>query len=380
MSDHPIKFSQPDIDDKALEYVRRSLGSGELSGDGPFSKKCADWLFGVLGKQALLTHSATAALDMAAILADVGPGDEVIMPSFTFSSTANAVVLRGAMPVFVDIRPDTLNLDEALLEGARSERTKAVIPVHYAGVACEMDAIDSFARAHNLMVIEDAAQAYLASYRDRPLGTLGALSCLSFHVTKNVVSGEGGALLVNDSRLLERAHIIREKGTNRRQFINKEVQKYEWLDLGSSYLLSDVLAALLLSQLEKSAEITARRLEIWQRYHMALADAERKGLLRRPAPPPYAKHNAHIYWVEMASADIASKVRERMAQAKIPCPHHYIPLHSAPAGRKFGRTGSAMTVTDRVTFAMARLPLHSRMTNDDVDRTVDALLGTLRSI
>lgn len=365
------RFSRPSIDAKALEYFQISLESGEIGGDGPFTTKCHEWLRASLGTSALLTHSCTGALEMTALLAEVGPGDEVIMPSYTFTSTANAFVLRGATPVFTDIREDTLNLDERLLAQAWSPCTKAIVPVHYAGVACDMDAICAFAKAHGLLVIEDAAQALGASHKGMPLGTLGDLGCLSFHVTKNVVSGEGGALILNNRSFVERAHIIREKGTNRTQFINHKVDKYEWLDLGSSYLPSDLLAAVLLSQLERSGEIVARRLAVWNRYHAAFETAERRGLLRRPVVPDYAGHNGHIYYLLLPDASSSEEFRKRLSGRRIPLQTHYVPLHSAPAGRRFGRTATGMNVTERTAATLVRLPIHAELS----DQAVDDILG-----
>ena len=372
-----VPFSKPSIDAQALNYVRQSLESGDISGDGPFTQKCHDWLARALGSPALLTHSCTGALEMAALLAKVGPGDEIIIPSFTFVSTANAFVLRGATPVFVDIREDTLNLDERLLPAAITPRTRAIVPVHYAGVACDMDPILALARENKLMVVEDAAQGYGAAYKGRALGTMGALGCLSFHVSKNIVSGEGGALIMNDAALVERAHILREKGTNRTAFLNRKVDKYEWLDLGSSYLPSDLLAALLLSQFEQAEKITARRLDIWQRYHAALEPAERAGVLRRPVIPAYATHNAHIYYVLLRDADAARNFRQRLLKSEVGALTHYVPLHSAPAGLRFGHTGSDMTVTDRTAACLVRLGLYPGMTDQSVDRTISALLDAV---
>lgn len=375
-----VRFSHPDLDPQALAYVRQSLESGELAGDGPFTRRCCAWLQKRLGSPAMLAHSGTAALEMAALLLDLMPGDEVIMPSFTFSATANAVVLRGATPVFVDVHPETLNLDERLLAGALSPRTRAIFPVHYGGVACDMDAINAFAGAHGLLVVEDAAQAYLAYYKDKPLATLGTLGCLSFHVTKNIVSGEGGALIVNDPALLTRAYLVAEKGTNRRDFIRGEVNRYEWLDVGSSYLPSDILAALLLAQLERDLAMTDRRVTIWNRYHAAFAQAEQQGLLRRAVLPDFARHNGHLFFLVMPRAEQATRLRGWMADAGIPCPHHYVPLHSAPAGRKFGREGSSMAVTERDAAALLRLPLHAALSDQDVDRVIDRLLGGLAPV
>jgi dTDP-4-amino-4,6-dideoxygalactose transaminase len=373
----PIEFSKPRVGAKALSYIQESLESLNIAGDGPFTARCHEWLRHEFASPALLTHSCTAALEMSALLLDVGPGDEVILPSYTFTSTANAFVLRGATPVFVDIREDTLNLNETLLEQALSPSTKAVVPVHYAGVACEMDTILAFAEAHKLAVIEDAAQAHLSRYKGKPLGSFGALGCLSFHVSKNLVSGEGGALVVNDERLLERAHILREKGTNRTAFLNRKVDKYEWLDLGSSYLPSDLLAALLLAQLEDAAEITARRVAIWKRYQEAFAAAERDGCLLRPHPPEHSAANGHIYHILLPTPEGARKVRQHLKDAGVPSHTHYVPLHSTPAGRRFGRAATAMTVTDRVAETLIRLPIHDGLQEPAVDRIVTIVYEAL---
>lgn len=371
-------FSKPSIADRAFEYLRTCLQSGELGGDGPFTQRCHALLREYYGVPVLLTHSCTGALDMAAILTNVGAGDEVIMPSYTFSSTANAFVLRGATPVFVDIRQDTLNLDEQLVHEAITSRTKAIVAVHYAGVSCEMDSICQTATAHGLFVVEDAAQGYGSTYHGRALGTLGHLGALSFHVTKNVISGEGGALLVNDQKLTERAYIIREKGTNRAQFASHKVDKYEWLDLGSSYLPSDLIAALLLAQMEQADLVNQRRLEIWNKYQSAFATAEVCGRLTRPHVPVHCGHNGHIYYLLLPDARIAEHFRERLAQADVPSPHHYVPLHSAPAGRRFGRTATAMTVTDRVANTLVRLPIHAELCEADIERVIATVLEAVR--
>src|SRR5690242_18224901 len=290
-----IPFNKPYMTGRELEYIAQAHANGHLSGDGPFTKQCHTWLEQRTGcKKALLTHSCTGALEMAALLLDLQPGDEVIMPSFTFVSTANAFVLRGAVPVFVDIRSDTLNLDERLIEAAITPRTRAICVVHYAGVGCEMDAIMAIAEKHNLFVIEDAAQGILSTYRHRPLGSIGHLAALSFHETKNVISGEGGALLINDSRFVERAEIIREKGTNRSKFFRAQVDKYTWVDIGSSWLPGEVTAAFLAAQLEHADEITARRLAVWDRYFEWAAPFEADGLLKRPVVPESCAHNAHM--------------------------------------------------------------------------------------
>jgi len=373
-----VDFSKPFLVGRELENLRQSLESRRLAGDGPFTKHCHDWLERHYQCSTLLTHSCTAALEMAAMLADLGPGDEVIMPSYTFSSTANAVVLRGACPVFVDVRPETINLDERLLEQALTPRTKAILPVHYAGVACEMDTINAFARQHKLMVIEDAAQAYLCSYKGRALGTLGSLGALSFHESKNIVSGEGGALLINDPALVERAHILREKGTNRTQFLRREVTKYEWLDIGSSYLPSDLIAAVLFAQLQDAETIIARRRDIWAAYHDRLAPLEQAGRLQRPVVPAEAIHNGHIYYIVLPDAATAGNLLAGLRAREIAATTHYVPLHSAPAGRKFCRTAGSMAVTDMIAACLVRLPLHALLDTADIDRVAGAVAEILQ--
>jgi dTDP-4-amino-4,6-dideoxygalactose transaminase len=308
-------------------------------------------------RRALLTHSCTAALEMAAILADLGPGDEVIMPSFTFVSTANAVVLRGALPVFVDVRADTLNIDESLIEAAITPRTKAIFVVHYAGVACEMDAIMSLARRHHLLVMEDAAQGLMSSYRGRPLGSIGDLAAISFHETKNVIAGEGGVLLINDPALIARAEIIREKGTNRSQFFRGQVDKYTWVDIGSSYVPGEVAAAFLLAQLEHAAEITEERLTLWALYHEAYQGLESAGALRRPMVPDHCRHNAHMYYLLLSDLSARTRFIEELNKAGVNTVFHYVPLHSSPAGRKYGRTHGSMTITERYSERLVRMPM-----------------------
>lgn len=353
-----IPFNKPFMTGKELWYIAQAHANGHLAGDGSFTKKCNAWLEARTGAQkALLTHSCTAALEMAAILADIQPGDEVIMPSYTFVSTANAFVLRGAVPVFVDIRPDTLNIDENLIEAAITERTRAIVPVHYAGVSCEMDTIMDIARRHGLLVIEDAAQGVMATYKGRPLGSIGHMSALSFHETKNIISGEGGALLVNDPRLSERAEIIREKGTNRSQFFRGQVDKYTWVDLGSSFLPGELIAAFLWAQMEEADAITGRRLAIWHTYHQGFADLERNGLARRPVIPASCGHNAHMYYLLLANVDSRTRFIERLKQEGIHCVFHYVPLHSAPEGRKVGRVHGDLAHTVALSGRLVRLPL-----------------------
>ncbi len=353
-----VPFNKPYMTGKELFYIAEAHFNGMLAGDGPFTKKCHRWLEEETGaKKALLTHSCTAALEMAAILADIQPGDEVIMPSYTFVSTANAFVLRGGVPVFVDIRPDTLNIDETLIEAAITPRTKAIVPVHYAGVACEMDTIMDIARRHNLLVIEDAAQGVFSTYKGKTLGTIGHLGAYSFHETKNVISGEGGALLINDERFVERAEIIREKGTNRSQFFRGQVDKYTWVDVGSSYLPGEVIAAFLWAQLEDAGNITARRLAIWDQYHRGLHALERQGRLRRPIVPAECRQNAHMYYILLDSLEARTRLIEDMRREEIYPVFHYVPLHSSPAGRKYGRTHGELPVTEDLSDRLLRLPM-----------------------
>lgn len=369
-----IPFNKPHMTGKELWYIAQAHAAGQLAGDGEFTKRCSAWLERRTGsRKALLTHSCTAALEMAALLADVRPGDEVIMPSFTFVSTANAFALRGATPVFVDVRPDTLNIDERLIRAAVTARTRAIVPVHYAGVGCEMDEIMSIAAEHNLLVIEDAAQALMASYRDRPLGTIGQFGTLSFHETKNVISGEGGALLVNDEDCIQRAEIVREKGTNRAQFFRGQVDKYTWVDLGSSYLPSELVAAFLCAQMEEADPITSRRLALWDKYHQAFAGAERAGKLRRPIVPPHCTHNAHMYYLLLPTLAARTAFIEQMKGAGIQCVFHYVPLHSAPAGGTLGRYGEPLPVTDNISERLVRLPMWLGL-EEHQERVIDAAL------
>jgi len=358
MSQNRIPFNRPYMTGRELAYIAQAHANGHLSGDGPFTKRCNAWLEQTTGAmRALLTHSCTAALEMAALLLDLEPGDEVIMPSFTFVSTANAFVLRGAVPVFVDIRADTLNIDENLIEAAITPRTRAICVVHYAGVGCEMDAIEAIAVRHGLTIVEDAAQGILATYRGRPLGAIGALGALSFHETKNLISGEGGALLVNDARFAERAEIIREKGTNRSQFFRGQVDKYTWVDVGSSYLPSEILAAFLAAQIEEADTINARRLALWNRYHEAFAPLEAAGRLRRPIVPAHCTHNAHMYYLLLDDLDARTRFIASLKANDIHPVFHYVPLHSAPAGRKYGRASGDLAITDRTGERLVRLPL-----------------------
>lgn len=352
-----IPFNKPYMTGRELEYIRQAHANGHLSGDGPFTRRCHAWLEQTLGSnKALLTHSCTAALEMAAMLVDLQPGDEVIMPSYTFVSTANAFVLRGAVPVFVDIREDTLNIDERLIEAAITGRTKAICVVHYAGVGCDMDAIMAVADRHGLFVIEDAAQAILSTYRGRPLGSVGHLAALSFHETKNVISGEGGALLLNDAGLIDRAEVIREKGTNRSRFFRGQVDKYTWVDIGSSYLPGEIVSAFLAAQLEHAQEITSRRLGLWEAYHQWAAPHEAEGRVRRPRIPDDCVQNAHMYYLLLPDLAARTRFLEALRGEEIGAVFHYVPLHSSPAGLKYGRTYGTMDVTDNLSERLVRMP------------------------
>ena len=352
-------FNKPFIIGPELDYIADAVARGHLSGDGHYTKLCHQWLEQQLGaKRALLTHSCTAALEMAAILCDIRPGDEVIMPSYTFVSTANAFVLRGGVPVFVDIRPDTLNLDEKLIEAAITPKTRAIVPVHYAGVACDMDAIMAIARRRDLLVVEDAAQAVLAEYKGRRPGAIGDLGCLSFHETKNVISGEGGALLINNPDLIERAEIIREKGTNRSKFFRGEVDKYTWVDIGSSFLPSELIGAFLWAQLQHAADIIDRRRQLCDIYRGALQDLADAGLLQLPQPEPEGvTGNGHMFYLFTRSAAERGALLAHLKAAGVHAVFHYVPLHASPAGRKFGRTAGALPVTEDLADRLVRLPL-----------------------
>ena len=353
-----IPFNKPFLTGRETDYMIEAHAGGQLAGNGPFTRRCHAWLEQHVGcRRALLTHSCTAALEMAALLLEIQAGDEVIMPSYTFVSTANAFVLRGAVPVFVDIREDTLNIDETLIEAAITPRTRAICVVHYAGVACEMDAIMDIAARHVLYVVEDAAQGVMADYKGRPLGSIGHLAAFSFHETKNIISGEGGALLINDARFAERAEILWEKGTNRNSFFRGEVDKYTWVDIGSSFLPGELIAAFLWAQLEHAGEITARRMDIWRRYHEAFAAAEDDGLIRRPRVPEACGHNAHLYYLLFPDMQRRSRFIAELKEAGIQSVFHYVPLHLSPAGQRFGRVSGRLDVTGNLADRLVRLPL-----------------------
>lgn len=371
-----IPFNRPSIGELEIEYVKAALASGRVAGDGPYTQRCARLLEGRFGTpRALLTTSCTAALEMAAMLGGLRPGDEVILPSYTFVSTANAIVLRGATPVFVDVREDTLNLDERLVEAAVTPRTRAIWPVHYAGVACEMDEIMAIARRHGILVVEDAAQGVNASYRGRWLGTIGDLACYSFHETKNFACGEGGALVVNAEGMVARAEILREKGTNRSQFLRGQVDKYTWVDVGSSYVLSDVLAAMLLGQLERMEEITARRGAICGLYDRLLAPLAERGLLRLPVVPSHCTSNHHLYYVLTAGLEERTSLIEHLKHAGILATFHYVPLHTSPFGRSLGGRDGQLPETERASARLVRLPLYFDMTDDDVREVAREVCG-----
>jgi dTDP-4-amino-4,6-dideoxygalactose transaminase len=368
----PIPFNKPFIIGRELSLIADAVSRGHLSGDGHYTRLCNRWFEEKLScRKALLTHSCTAALEMAAILCDLQPGDEVILPSYTFVSTANAFALRGAVPVFVDIREDNLNIDEKLIEPAITPKTRAIVPVHYAGVPCEMDAIMDIAKRHKLLVVEDAAQALLSTYKGKSLGTIGHFGGLSFHDTKNIISGEGGALLINDERFVERAEIIREKGTNRSQFFRGEVDKYTWVDIGSSYLPSELVSAFLYAQLERADEITAQRCRICSAYAEQLAPLEQTGKMRLPRFD--ADSNGHMYYILLDSLETRTALISHLKAQGINPVFHYVPLHSSPAGRKYGRVHGSMKVTDDLSERLLRLPLHYEMDDADVARISTAI-------
>jgi dTDP-4-amino-4,6-dideoxygalactose transaminase len=357
-----------------LALIEEALASRHLAADGPHSRWCQEWLAERLGvPNALLTTSCTTGLELATMLAGIEPGDEVILPSFTFVSTANAVVMRGGVPVFVDVRPDTLNIDETRIEAAITARTRAIYVVHYAAVCADMDAINAIARRHGLKVVEDAAQALLATYKGRPAGSLGDMACFSFHETKNISSGEGGAIAFADPESYAAARIIAEKGTNRTAFRLGQVDKYTWVDRGSSFLPSEITAAVLRAQLERAEDIIGDRLKTWNYYHSAFESAERAGLLRRPIVPAECVHNAHIYYVILPTNAQRNEMLEAMKAQGVVGTFHYIPLHSSPAGRKFGRVAGDMSVTDSLPDRLLRLPLWHDM-GSAAERAADVLL------
>jgi len=375
-----IPFNRPHAAGREFEYIAQAIEGLQLSGNGPFGRRCEEWLEESTGAdRVLLTPSCTAALELATLLAEIGDGDEVIMPSFTFSSTATAFVLRGAVPVFVDIREDTLNIDETLVESAITDRTRAIVPVHYAGVPAELDALRLIAERHGVVVIEDAAQAIGSTYRGRRIGVDCQFSALSFHETKNVMCGEGGAVLLNSQADVERAEILREKGTDRAQLFRGEVDKYSWRDLGSSFLLSEINAAFLWAQLEAADEILAARREVWTAYNAAFAALEADGLLRRPIVPEHCTHNAHLYYLVLPDLETRDHMIDELRAQSIAALFHYVPLHSSAAGRRFGRASGDLVHTDEASERLLRLPLWVGMGELEIGRVVEAVEQGLRT-
>ena len=376
-----IPFNRPYVVGQEFSYIQDAISRGKLSGNGFYADRCARWLEQrTRASRAFMTPSCTAALEMCATLAGIEPGDEVIMPSFTFVSTANAFVGRGGVPVFVDVRPDTLSVSAAAIEAAVTPRTKAVVVVHYAGVGCEMDEIMAVARAHGLLVIEDAAHALLSRYRGRELGGIAQLGTLSFHETKNIHCGEGGALLVNDPDLVQRAEIVQEKGTNRARFFRGEVDKYTWVDTGSSHLISEVATAFLWAQLERAEQLTAGRLAIWDAYHEAFEPLEAEGLARRPVIPDEADHNGHMYHLLLPGPELQMPLIEALKEDGVHAVFHYVPLHSSPAGRRYGRAHGELAVTDDVSTRIVRLPLWYGLTDEEIERVIRSVVGALTRI
>ncbi len=373
-----IPLIRPWLGGNEQTYLAEVLQRGQLAGGGPFGARCSERLAALTGARAvLLTGSATHAMELACLVSDLQPGDEVIMPSFTFASTANAVALRGAVPVFVDIREDTLNLDERLVEAAITSRTRMLLPVHYAGVACDMAALCKTAARHGLVVLEDAAHAIGAAWRGRPLGSIGNFGAFSFHHTKNLAVGEAGALLLNDPQYLDRAEIAWEKGTTRRKFARGEIDKYTWVDLGSSWLVGELVAAVLLAQLEALDTVTRLRCEAWQRYHDGFAPLERSGRVRRPVVPADCAHNGHIYFLLCRDPAERERLIADLAAQRITAAFHYIPLHSSPAGLRFGRTSGGMQVTDQLSARLVRLPLYAGITEAECARVIAAVEDSL---
>jgi len=372
-----IPFNAPPIVGTEIEYMQSAMNSGKLCGDGGFTRRCQQWMEQRFGsKKVLLTPSCTASLEMAALLIDLQPGDEVIMPSYTFVSTANAFVLRGARIVFVDVRPETMNIDETLIEAAITEKTRAIVPVHYAGVACEMDTIMALAARHNLFVIEDAAQGVMSRYKGRALGTIGHIGCFSFHETKNYTAGgEGGATLINDAGLVERAEIVREKGTNRSQFFRGQVDKYTWRDMGSSYLMADLQAAYLWAQLEAAERINQQRLRIWQRYYDALQPLAAQGRISLPVIPASCEHNAHMFYIKLRDQDDRQALINWMKEAEILTVFHYIPLHSSPAGERFSQFVGDDRYTTQESERLLRLPLFYNLSDNNQSTVISSLLS-----
>ena len=367
-----IHFNVPPFVGTEFEYMKEAVANHKICGDGPFTKKCNEWFEKRFNaKKVMLTTSGSSALDMAALLCGIKPGDEVILPSFTFSSTANSFVLAGARLVFVDIRPDTMNIDEAKIEAAITEKTKVICPVHYAGVACEMDTIMDIAKRHNLMVVEDAAQGVMSTYKGKALGTIGDFGCYSFHETKNYSMGEGGAIVINNEAYIEKAEILREKGTNRSQFYRGQVAKYNWVDFGDSYLQSDLNAAYLWAQLEKADEINNNRIETWNAYNEALKSLAEKGIIELPVIPDGCVHNAHMFYFKCKDLETRQSYISFMKKNDILCVFHYVPLHSAPAGEKFGRFDGIDEHTTADSDRLVRLPMYYNIEKKDLQKVID---------
>lgn len=367
-----IRFNVPPYTGKELDYIKQAVEKKKICGDGEFTHKCNEWIEQKTGTaKALLTTSCTHATEMAAILSDIKPGDEVIMPSYTFVSTADAFVLRGAKAVFVDIRPDTMNIDENLIENAITDKTRAIVPVHYAGVGCEMDKIMEIAQKYNLIVIEDAAQGVMAEYNGKPLGTFGEFGCFSFHETKNFSMGEGGAILIRDEKDIERAEIIREKGTNRAKYFRGQIDKYTWIDAGSSYLPSEMNAAYLYAQLEEADKITEDRMKSWNMYFEGFEDLDKAGRVQRPFIPANCKHNAHMFYLKCKDLEERSALIKFLGENDILAVFHYIPLHNAPAGKQFGRFNGEDVYTTKESDRLVRLPLYYGLKEDEVGYIID---------
>ena len=372
--EYKIPFNKPYLTNRELRYIKQAHSLGQLAGNGYYTKKCQEWIEKNIGaKKVLLTHTCTSALEMSAILGGFGPKDEIIMPSFTFVTTASAFVLRGAVPVFVDVRADTLNINEDLIAEAITPKTKAIMVVHYAGVGCEMDKINEIAKKHKLLVLEDAAQAYLAKYKGKYLGTIGDIAAVSFHETKNIISGEGGAILINNEKFIEPAEIVWEKGTNRNKFLRGEVDKYTWVDIGSSYLASAMETAFLFVQLEKSEKIIRKRKEVWNIYHEKLFSFEKAGYLRRPIVPEECEHNGHIYYILLDNLATRTKLIDFLKRRGILSVFHYIPLHSSPAGKRFCRFAGKLNVTNRTSDTLLRLPLFYEITDKEIEYITQSL-------
>ena len=375
MNELRVDFNRPVIVGREMEYMAEAVANAHISGDGPFTKKCHTLLQQALGvPKALLTTSCTHALEMAAILLDIQDGDEVIVPDFTFVSTVNAFVLRGARPVFLDIRPDTLNLDESQLEAAITHRTKAILPVHYAGVGCEMDTIMEVARRHNVAVVEDNAHGLFGKYKGQYLGTFGVMASQSFHETKNFTSGEGGALLINDPKFVERAEIIREKGTNRSRFFRGQVDKYTWVDIGSSYLPSDLLAAFLYGQLEQRERIQSHRKALWETYVLALSDWAGKNGVNLPTIPEHIEQSYHMFYLLLPNLNLRQKFIQYLRDLGIYSVFHYLPLHLSDMGQRFGGNPGDCPVTEDVSDRLVRLPFHNGLTNSEQELAMEAIL------